>query len=356
MTGIGHFALYVLELLHDLSAEWLITVLVSPGYDRFWEAPEGVAVVLVNSPDPLWEQLQLPALLDRLSVDIYVTPLFELPRVKVGWMAATIHDMIPLSAPELSSDSFTDYFKRHVPVTVDLADVLLTVSEFSAAEVRRFFPAAEDRVRVFPQGTTDTFRKGLAQSRGPLLRKYRLRSPFLFCAGPIERRKGIDVLLRAFSAFKREGPEELSLVITGAAQEGGVDVLSMTQELGITDSVRTPGHVPEEDLAGLLSASEALVFPSLCEGFGRPVLEAFAAGVPVVASDIPPVREVAGGACVLVDPGSVESLKDGLAALLCDPARRDRCVAMGRERVKHFSRERSVQAFSTILDELIHHS
>jgi alpha-1,3-rhamnosyl/mannosyltransferase len=352
MTGMGHFALYVLELLEELRWEWLMTVLVSPGYERYWTPCEGMAVVLVNSADPLWEQLQLPALLGRLGANAYLTPVFEVPRVKVCRTGATVHDLIPLSNPEMTSTFFANYFGRHVQAAMELADLLVTVSAFSAGEIRRFFPAAADRLRVFPQGVTRRFEQVLTQDPEPVLQRYRLRRPFLFCPGPLEERKGIGVLLRAFSAFKTEHPCPLSLVMAGDGGGGTVDVVKLVRELGIGEWVRTPGYLAQDDFAALLSTATALVFPSRAEGFGRPVLEAFAAGVPVIASDLPPLREVGGQGCLYAPPGDDGALKEHLSRLVLDGREAKRLVGKGRQQLELFSHGRSLHVLRSLLREL----
>jgi glycosyltransferase involved in cell wall biosynthesis len=158
---------------------------------------------------------------------------------------------------------------------------------------------------------------------------------YLLTVATLEPRKGLDVLLAALAAEPRD---LLPLVVVGQAGWGGVEPGAMARALGLPDgSVRALGRVPDADLAALLHGAAALVMPSRAEGFGLPVLEAMAAGVPVLSSDVPALREVGGGATVVTPVGDAAALAGALRDLLGDPARQEELRAAGRRRAADFS-------------------
>jgi glycosyltransferase involved in cell wall biosynthesis len=174
-----------------------------------------------------------------------------------------------------------------------------------------------------------------------VLARHGLARPYLLSVGVLEPRKNVAGLLAAFARL----PAELTLTLVVAGPTGWLaeDPRRLVADSGRGERVRLLGEVPAEDLPALYAGAELLVYPSLYEGFGLPVLEAMSCGTPVVASNVPALAEVAGAAAILVEPDP-EAIAAGIAAALRDPARRAELAAAGLARAAEFSWQRTAAA------------
>ena len=176
-----------------------------------------------------------------------------------------------------------------------------------------------EKVTVIEQDPRAEFRLMDADGcRETIRRKYGIASPFLLYVGRVNPRKNLVRLVEAFSRLYRKGIRH-KLVIVGKQDWMAEQVVQRVKELSLEDAVVFTGYVDWDDVPVFYNAAELLVFPSICEGFGLPVLEAMACGVPVVTSYGSSLEEVAGGAAVLVDPCSVESIAEGMEKVIAHP-------------------------------------
>jgi glycosyltransferase involved in cell wall biosynthesis len=173
---------------------------------------------------------------------------------------------------------------------------------------------------------------------------YAIRERYVLFVGQLKTRsKNLLRLLEAFRQFRAEAGEPFRLVMVGRRNRTTVGLDEAVERLALKDHVVELGHVPDADLPLLYSGAEMLAFPSLCEGFGFPVIEAMACGTPVVTSKVSCLPEVAGGAALLVDPYSVEDIAAGMHRVFRDAALREDLCARGFERAKFFSWERTAR-------------
>jgi alpha-1,3-rhamnosyl/mannosyltransferase len=261
-------------------------------------------------------------------------------------LTATVHDLTGFLMPELhpranlaAEASFAQLARR--------ADRLIAVSESTRADAVRVLGIAPEKIATIHSGIADAFFDPPVESVNEVRRRYGLQRPFVLFVGTIEPRKNLDLLLDAFESLPLPLREQYSLVVAGPVgwrSERTVSRLRM---------VRYLGYIPEPDLAPLTAAAEVFVYPSLYEGFGFPVAQAMAAGVPVITSNVSSLPEVAGNAALLVDPRSQNELHAALARLLTSPELRFSLAAAGRERARAFRWEtcaaRSIQFFREVL-------
>jgi glycosyltransferase involved in cell wall biosynthesis len=174
-------------------------------------------------------------------------------------------------------------------------------------------------------------------------KRYGLPDRFILYAASSLPHKNHDRLFQAFRQVRDRIPG-LKLVLTGARDKGEETLLQIIQDMGIGQDVQLLGWLPFEDVPSIYHASEAFVFPTLHEGFGLPVLEAMACGIPVVCSKIEPLLEVAGNAALFVDPYSPDGIAAGIIAVLSDGALRDELIQKGLARAKKFTWESTARA------------
>ena len=293
--------------------------------------------ILAHRAGHLWEQAILPARARRAAA--VLSPANTAPLRLRERNVVLIHDAAALRHPEWYSDSYVAYQRRLLPRLAQTAGLVLTVSEFSKGELIDVLGAPAERVVVVPNGVDERFRPSADSESARLA--LRLKYPYVLAVGTRIARKNLAGLNNAAHALAERGIE---LVAAGSARA------YMREEEGRTQ-VRALGYVREEHLPGLYAGAEALIMPSLYEGFGLPVIEAMASGTPVVAADRAALPEVAGDAALLFDPDDADAATAALLRLLDDPVE---LTARGLDRAARFTwraaAERTDAAIASLLD------
>jgi glycosyltransferase involved in cell wall biosynthesis len=265
-------------------------------------------------------------------------PLFKHDRVNsVGeQIAVTIHDTIPWTNPEALSSRRLGWYKAMVKRAHRYADAVVVPTHTVASQLAEIHDFG-DRVRVIGGAVSSK----LTLPVDPDVRAARLELPerFILSVGTLQAHKGIAQLIRAMAAPELDG---YTLLIAGPEGSEGLDVAGIAAEAGLAEGrVRALGYLADADLAVALDRASVFVFPSLAEGFGLPMIEAFNFGTPVVHSDAPAVLEVSAGAGLAVAREPAESYSDRLAeavaSVASDPARAERMGFAGRDRARTFS-------------------
>jgi glycosyltransferase involved in cell wall biosynthesis len=246
-----------------------------------------------------------------------------------GRLTATIHDMTSWLMPELHSEAnrradrnFAEILKR--------ADAVIAVSQSTKDDSVRVLGLPPEKITVIHSGVSDAFFNVPADAISQVKKRYQLRRPFVLFIGTIEPRKNIDTLLDAYTSMESSLREEFELVIAGPSG------WAPKQTIERLKAVRYLGYVPEPDLAPLTAAAMIFAYPSLYEGFGFPVAQAMAAGVPVITSNVSSLPEVTGNAALLVDPRSTSDLRNALTQLLLSPGLRAELSERGRRNACEF--------------------
>lgn len=250
------------------------------------------------------------------GADVLHCPTYRGPVRSRVPLVVTVHDLAVFRHPDAFPPWTRTYSRVVVPRVVRAARIIAAVSEFTAGELERLLRVPRERIRVVPNAADATF-----TDVGP-----REKGDYVLAVGTLEPRKN---LARTIAAAQRLGVE---LRVAGARGWGGVEARG--------DGVRWEGEVGDEQLARLYRGALCVVYPSLYEGFGIPVLEAMACGAPVVTSAGGATEEVAGGAAVLVDPHDVSSIAAGIEQAI---ARRDELRAAGLRRASAYSWDASAR-------------
>ena len=258
---------------------------------------------------------------DLSGTDIFHSPYFPLPDVtrRVPGMkrVVTVYDLIPIRYPQYCGPGAPARM-RAILDSLDLADRIICHSVATQKDLiayRKDIPA--ERISVIPLAAADSFKPALAEAMRGVRRRYRLpEGSYVLTVGRIEPRKNIDLVVRAYRRLVEQlNPKDLSLILCGAAERERSKLDRAIQECGpLAKRIIALGHVPDEDLAPLYSGALVFVYPSFCEGFGLPPLEAMQCGTPVIASNATSLPEVVGDAGILLDPAD----EDGLCRALMD--------------------------------------
>lgn len=303
-----------------------------------------------------WNLVSVPIFLFRHRVDIfhtqYILPAFVPART---WVVAHIHDVSFRVFPELISFSDRRLLALFIPHTMKRADMLVAPSLFTRNEIISHYGVDESKIAVVPNAVSSDFKTSLLKTHGfeAVRKKYRLPASFLLSVGTLQPRKNLPLFLRAFAEIKDRIPE-VSIVIAGNKDAHHFDreIDRVITRYHLEKRVFFPGFIAQEDLPTVYRLASALVFPSRYEGFGIPILEAFLAGIPVGASDIPSLKEVGGDAC-LYFPDRVAECADVLYTLCTNEARRQSCIEAGTRRAEEYSWADSAHILSSCYSQLL---
>jgi glycosyltransferase involved in cell wall biosynthesis len=315
-AGSGGTARYVTSLARELDAlpEIELVVTRSPRLPR---GPRPFRLLANGVLHLFWTQLALPAQAWRLRADVLQTTMVA-PLACPSPVAVTIHDALDYLPALRPSRVWSAYMRSVGRLAALRADLVLTGTSASAAEVARHYRVPLDRVRVTPYGVNrfepapNDHCVGRPQPPTPRLEDLRHSlgsTPFALMVGVPDRRKNLKTGIAAVRSLRERGTT-INLVIVSDALPA----------LDRSDWIHPVPNAADTELVWLFSHAVAVVVPSLHEGFGLPVLEALAAGTPVVASDLPALCEVGGDAVRYAPPGDVEAFSVHLAAIVADPA------------------------------------
>jgi glycosyltransferase involved in cell wall biosynthesis len=289
-----------------------------------------------------------PLFLDRLGwpaaetllgqVDAYVATNYNILPARRAVNVAIIHDVGRLTHPGFFGRRQVIRFGYQVRRCARLAEVIVVPSQAVADEILALGLAEASRIEVMHLGARELIDSG---TRPPAL-----ETPYLLCVGTLERRKNVRGLLGAFARAAPRIPHHL--VVAGADGAGAEEIKAAA---AATDRVHLAGHVDHDELGRLYRGADFAVCPSFYEGFGLTLLEAMAAGCAVLASDIPPHREVGGDAARFVPADDEAAFARGLEELARDEGARAELCARGRERARRFTWERTRQRFTHLLSE-----
>ncbi len=289
----------------------------------------------------LWTQFELPSLYQKLDSSLLFSPIPEAPLFTKLRYVVTLHDLIPLRFPKIFS-SLTPYFRHYIPQVLSQAEQIICDSEATAKDATRFFDIPAKKITVIPLAyDADHFR----------CLNLPTRHYFLYL-GRHAAYKNLQRVIEAFS--KLPNHDSYELWIAGSSDQRHTPVLvNQIARLGLIQQVKFLSYAPYSELPILLNQAIALVFPSLWEGFGLPVLEAMACGTPVITSNLSSMPEVAGKAAMLVDPYNVGAIADALRQVSSDSNLRSHLCQLGLERASRFSWAKTADATTTILKQYL---
>jgi glycosyltransferase involved in cell wall biosynthesis len=261
----------------------------------------------------------LPWHLWKTKPDIFHCQYVKPPFGKTKTVVA-IHDLAHEHYPEFFHPLEAARMKTMIRWTAKRADHILTISEFSAADIARRFNISRERITVAYLSASSEFHPRDKDScKEHLARTYRIDSPYILYVGRVQARKNLPRLVEAYAQIRKQGIAA-KLVIVGKKDWQFERLLEKIKELDLAGDVIFPGYVPFSDLPLFYNAADVFVFPSFFEGFGLPVVESMASGVPTITSFGSSLEEVAGDGALLIDPRDTNAIAEALKKILGDQA------------------------------------
>ena len=337
-TGITTYAANLFPHLQSLNPTLLVAPLVAQNLDHYTCYPVPPNLTPAHGTKGhlrrlLWTQLQLPQIYKNLQSRLLFSPIPEAPLYSNCRYIVTVHDLIPLRFPRLSP--LTPYHRYYIPQVLAGAQHILCNSTATAQDITKFFHIPASKITpILLAHDASHFRLDLlgdawGQGNPP-------SHPYFLYVGRHDPHKNLPRLLAAFAALPKH--HECELWLAGSTDLRYTPKLkAIADQQGIADRVKFLQYIPYSQLPTLINRAIALVFPSLWEGFGLPVLEAMACGTPVITSNISSLPEVAGDAALLVNPYSTQEITTAMQAIATDSGLRSHLRTLGLTRANQFS-------------------
>lgn len=305
-----------------------------------FDQPNFVPHVLWPSTRSISMAVSLPLAIKRYRLSL-LHATFVPPPICPAKLVLTMHGSVTFSHPYFYSPHVLARLNPLLRQGVRRARLTVCVSDFVKHELMERFSVPEERLMTVYHGVSSAFKPQPAAA-ARVQRDHGLTNPYVLYVGKLHANKNIVRLIEAFDQATK-GREEIDLVLVGRMFYGSDDIEQTVQRLGLAPRVHRLGHLAHAVLPDLYSVAQCLVFPTLWEGFGLPIIEAMACGTPVITSDIACVPEITAGAAVLVDPLSTEAIAGALSDLLARPEKRADLRARGIARAAGFTWERTAQ-------------
>jgi glycosyltransferase involved in cell wall biosynthesis len=279
------------------------------------------------------------------GADLLHCPHYNIPYFYRAPLVVTIHDLTHLAHRDYLPSRAAYVYARFVMATAaSRSKIIITDSQFSKKSIQERLHVPTDKIRViYPGLPADSGRSPVSPNLSRLV-EMGIKRPYVLFVGLLKPHKNVQGLIRAYARLSPVVRNGCRLVIVGKKDRSYPDLERLTREMSLERRVVFTGYVSDTDLESLYAGASLFVLPSFNEGFGLPVLEAMAYGVPVIASNQASLPEVVGKAGILVDPTDPEALANTMERVLSDEALRLELIDSGRERVKLFSaRESALQ-------------
>lgn len=265
--------------------------------------------------------------------DIYHETAFVPAKAPTLFSVYSIYDLSLRLYRETHPRERVWFFEYFIKKRLQYAGHILTISEFIRQEIIAELNVPPERVTAIPLAADPLFAPCTAEEIDHIKSRYHLPESYLLFVGSLEPRKNIDILIEAMGKLKNEIP----LVLVGWSAWGNKEWMDKIASKGLSSRVFVTGHLPDADLKGIYSGATALIYPSLYEGFGLPILEAMACGCPVICSNVASMPEVAGDAALFIDPSNSDDLTGAIETLLQDSELRNRMINKGYQQNAAFN-------------------
>lgn len=357
-TGIGTYTMRLMENILSIDKENYYSLFwPNGGYERLTGRKNTRIVLFGERNKKFWDEYYLPKRLKRLKPDIFHLPQngLGLPFKKYSKYVVTVHDLIPYTMPETCGKSYLEKFTTEMPFILDIADLIITVSQYSKDDIIKYFNVPDEKIKVIHLAADSMFRRMDKDMAWDLLKhKYHYSTDYILYLGGFSPRKNVDGLLKAYKAIYKELPGRYDLMILGSSKDNHYEMRKKVKELGIEERVVFAGYIPYEHLPLFYNCASLFVYPSFYEGFGLPPLEAMTCGTPVITSNVTSIPEVVADGAILINPYNLDELAQAMYNVLTDTNLSQELSIRGIQRAYQFSWKKTalqtIQAYKEALE------
>ena len=358
LEGYGYFLHETLKRITEKHPDHEFIFIFDRPFDQQFVFGKNVIPVVARPPArhpllwKLWYDIRIPALLKKYKADVFVScDGFCSLTTKVP-QCLVVHDLAFLHYPEFIKRSHRIFYKRYTPKFLAKAGVIATVSQFSKEDILKHYSVPAEKINVVYNGVKETFHPVSEEEKQAVKLKYTEGKEYFVYVGAIHPRKNLITLLKAFSVFKKRQQSNFKLVLAGRmAWKNELFEKSLASYKYRKDVILT-GYVNEDELVKITGSAYALVYPSLFEGFGVPVLEAMQCDVPVLTGADSAMQEIAKDAALYADPTSYEDIADKMMMLYKDERKRNELIEKGKTVREEYSWDRTAELLWKSINKL----
>lgn len=359
LEGYGYFIYETFKRITAAHPEHEFIFIFDRPYDERFVFGPNVKAVVTGPPArhpllwKLWYDIKVPVLLRKYKADVFVScDGFCSLGTKVP-QCLVLHDLAFLHYPSFIPKSHLLYYKRYTPKMLAKAKVIATVSAFSKKDITSQYGTAADKINIVYSAAKEIFQPITNEEKQAAKTKYTGGKEYFVYTGAIHPRKNLVNLLKAFSLFKKRQQSSMKLVLTGRLAWKYDSFVKNLKTYKYRDDVVMTGYVNEDEIRKLVGAAYAMVYPSLFEGFGVPVLEAMQCDVPVITSLNSSMQEIANEAALYAEPESPADIAEKMMLLYKDEKLRSQLIEKGRVVVKQYSWEKSAERLWQSIEKAI---
>jgi glycosyltransferase involved in cell wall biosynthesis len=347
LEGIGWFTYQTLERITKQHPEHEFFFIFDRPYDPQFVFAENVTPIVAppQARHPilfyLWFEWSIPFILRKYKIDVFLSTDGYLSLSTKVPTCLVIHDLAFEHYPEHFVLSHKLYWRHYSPLFAKKAARIATVSTFSKNDISEKYGVSPDKIDVVYNGAHDEYKPLSVAEREEVKQKYASGCEYFVFAGALHPRKNIVNLLKAYIAFRKRQPTNMKLIIVGRLAWKYEEVEEMKYTMPFKEDVKWVGYMNVDELSKVIGAAYALVYASLFEGFGIPILEALQCNVPAIVSNTSSMPEVAGEAALLVDPSDPEDIAAKMHQIYKDEVLRAKLIANAPAQVKKFTWQQS---------------
>ena len=360
LEGIGYFTLKTLEKVVKNHPEHEFIFFFDRKYDNSYVFSDNVTPVVIPCParhPVLWYiyfEILLPFYLKKYKADIFFSPDSYIPKHSKIPILNTFHDLNYEYNPEYIGNSWHRHYLLHYfPIFAKNSTRIVTVSEYSKDDLIKFYNIPEDKIDVVYNAANELYYVISEEEKEITKRELTHGKDYFYFVGAIHKRKNLDNLFNAFDLFKEKTDSDVKLVIIGSKKYWEGELEECFNNMKYKKDVIFTGRLEAKQINKIANSALALTFVSQFEGFGIPIVEAFAAGCPVITSNTTSMPEIGGEAALYCDPYNPQSIADEMEKIYCNPQLREEMIDKGFEQNKKFNWEKSAEILWNSIEKTI---
>lgn len=291
----------------------------------------------------LWFEIALPIAFSRIKPQLFIsTDGYCSLRSKVPTLMV-VHDLAFVHYPQQIPHLVERYYKHFVPLYVRRADRIAAVSDYTRQDIHRLYGTPCEKIDLVYNGINEQYKPLTTNEQADIRQQYTAGCPYFLFVGAIHPRKNLANILRAFDLFKQQNSNDVKLVIAGRKAWQSTEAFTVYEAMQYKNEVLFLGHLEVGELSKITASALALTYVSFFEGFGIPIIEAFACDVPVLTANVSSMPEVAGDAALLLDPYSPQAIATAMLQIYTDKALRNKLIGNGRLQRRRFGWQLSAE-------------
>lgn len=357
LEGYGYFIYETFRRIVHNHPEHEFIFIFDRAYDPKFVFAENIKPVVIGPPArhpllwKLWYDIKIPSALKKYKADVFVSCDGFCSLGTNVPQCMVLHDLSFLHYPAFNKKSHTIFYKRYTPKFLEKAKCIATVSEFSKKDILHHYKNVPDsKIDVVYSGVKEIFRPVDEHEKKSIKEKYTAGKEFFVYVGAIHPRKNLENLLKAFSVFKKRQQSGMKLLLAGRLAWKYEPFMEKLKTYKYRDDVVMTGYLDDLELCKVLGSAYAMVYASLLEGFGVPVLEAMRCEVPVITSANSSMQEITHKAALYSDPSNFNDIADKMMLLYKDENLRKKMTQKGKEIADQYSWDRTAEAvWQTVL-------